>query len=327
MEKGLCENNIRVRGLCELLKDEGMPHLNSVLDMIENKMHLSDVNLYFNCARNHCGMTYLHRFFEYMKYYLDFPEIQDKINDPEFPLPLLERYIFYLHRQEILNEGNPDKVLDKYLPFLSQQKLVDLMTNTELLAKDHEFFLQIFAELENRYIDVLLGARPDLRYEMTDMFMRFPDAIIEHLVSRNPLLYRYILLFLELDGRMKEADDFTGKFGATGSETDAVETLLDIVEKIRLDLTGNLSKDRGLKVSIFASLILGTPDPVATLEALERASAFSDEEMHFIRKLVVDENTRKMLNFNIKNIDIKELRLWTENDSRPANRMILNTGW
>ncbi len=310
-----CTNLSAVSSLCHFLSNENTLNLNSVLNLLERQIEASDVSVYFECSRLNCGSENINRFFKYLSYFLDSPGIQNKINDEKFPVYVLERFIFYLYRECALENNCSPNMIEERLSFLSQDTILKLITDTEILKNDYEFFLHVFSLIENKYIDRLLGVRSDFRYSMTEIFLNYPEVYIQHILSRNPIIYRYVVLFLELDDRTDELAAFTGNYERVGDETEALHTLELILRKLNIDVTGDNSRDKGRRISVITSLILGTPDPIVTLDQLEREGMFSNEvEKNMIHQLVIDKSVRNSLGFVQKEINRDELLSWASMD-------------
>lgn len=318
---GKYDSILRIRWL---LDDFNVVHFNELLHVMMEETPITELERIFILDRLKSTKTIMNRFFGYMKLYRDIPAFQNLMNSDEFPVSLLEKYIYFLMRFEILNEGQPELVLQKYLPFLSQRKLMTLLSESKILSEDYEFYMQVFSKLENHSIDALLGDKADFRYFMTDMFLKFPEDIIKIIILHNQILYRYIMLFLELDNRVDEALDFAAKYFPVIEESEQVNEIVEIIHRINLNVTGIQKLDRGRRVSVFVSLILNTRDPGHILNLLEKRNAFPDPlERVMVRELVLNPEKRLEINFEVHMVDRKELLEWTRSEGRGRKFLVV----
>jgi len=308
---GVCHASSSKSMLCMLVTDDNTIHINALLHMIENGIDPANLSMFSTCQKESCGQKALNRLFGYLKIYRDVPAIRQLINHERFPVDLFENYILFLTRFEIMNDGDPSQVLDRYLSFVSSNKIIELFEKGRILPDDNDFFFSAIKRLDNKNIDSLLDRLPALRDILGDCFARVPEESLKDIFIENPLLYHYSILFMELKGDFENVKKLEQKFGHLLDSLNLAGDIIRIIESGCFEITGDCS-DRGRKISLLASIILNTKDPESTLALVLRSHTLSEMEVRILSTIVKAPDVRNSIQYKPGNISLHEVLAWAD---------------
>lgn len=295
-EYRLCTDHPDVDHLCNLLKSEDGIYINHVLHAFLDEYHSDMMEEHYACTARNCGLRVFDRFFNYLKIYRDVPEVQDRINSPDFPVVILEKFILYL-RQKSSVAGEPEsEFIDHYLAFLTREKIVQIVAESRALADDASFLIHVIGRLDNKSMDTLLARADHVKKTLTEIFLQSAEADVAKIFFRNPLLFDYVLMFLELEGRMEQSEVFSKKYGWVIDDAKKIRSVADEMIHMKSE-EPDLS--RGERISRMVYSISHTPDPMVTFELVAAEDAFSDEkEKQIVRMLLADTKMQDFLDLS-----------------------------
>ncbi len=292
----LCEINEGAGRLCHFLKsDEGI-YVNHVLHTFLEDYNVKDLQVHFECAAHNCGVRLFHRFFSYLKLFKDVPMVQDRINDPAFPPSVLEKFVIFLEHYNEVNGQSGYVCIDQYLYFLKPGKIIDLIVEAETLSNDPRFLLHVLNHLDNKAIDALLARTDRIKSTLTQIFTRSEDEEVKSILFRNPILFDYNIMFLELDGRTEESEAFTAKYGSIINDARTMQTL---VKEIRQRTQSESEHNRGERIAFIMGELSRAQNQLMAFEILKQNDAFLDEkESETVKMLIQDTRMRDFLDLN-----------------------------
>ena len=289
----LCDHRKDVGHLCKLLQEEDTIHINEILDYFLEEYPVEEMEEHYSCTERNCGIRVFERFFGYFKLYMDVPEFQDRLNNPAFPARILESLVIYLISHRHPDHRKPESIVDQYLYFLTPGRIVDLISSTDIITREPEFTLGIMGRLDNRSMDDLLSRSEKIRAQLTGLFMESDPERISMILSTNPVIYDYIIMFLELDGKEKESEDFQNRYGQIIEAARKLRQLTDEIKK--LDRSTD-PENRGKRISYIIGNIQETEDPERVFDILDRHQVFLDiKEREVIHMLLTDTGMQEFL--------------------------------
>lgn len=290
----LCNENHEVGFFCRLLQADDTIHVKEILDYFVEKYPVQEMERHYHCSQEHCGMKVFTAFYDYFKIYRDVPEFQDKINDPEFPVKSLERLVHYLIFYRDTSKETLETVMDQYLYFLDPDRIVGLISETDLIVNQPIFTLHCMGLLDNRHMDALLARSDRMQKRLTELFLNAPEANIGSILAINPVIYDYIIMFLELAGQMDESENFQKTYGNIVQSANQVKELVHQIES--LDRSTDKA-NRALRILTIVEGINEFKDPGQALAILSRNRVFLDqEEEQVINRLTMDRTMMEFLN-------------------------------
>lgn len=293
MEKRLCNENEHVNNMCNLLQNDEGIHINQVLHAWLDEYDIHDLQDHYECTERNCGVRIFSRLFSYLKLFRDIPSVQDKINDPNFPVTILAKFVIYLMNYSELVGEDRHYFIDKYLSFLSVDRFLELIIESEQLGSDADFLIHAISRLDNQHMDGLLAKSARISKTLTDMFLNSPEEEVKSILSRNPILFDYVIMFLELDGRNKESENFTESFGHIIETAKQVQQLVKEIKKLNSE---DKSLPRGDRISHIVSEIMKTEDWNQTFDIMLHNGVFLDQkEQETIKMLLRDTNMQDFL--------------------------------
>lgn len=308
----VCNRNDISGKICSLLQDESCIHLAEFKRLILQKDAEREVDRFVYCTNHCCAQNNLDKFFSYFRLIGDAGILGDHFNRNVYSIEFLESYILYLIGQDIMEFGSADTILDRHLPNLSGERLVEVLFSSTILSQDVSFFVQCLSRFSNREIDQLIS-RSEYKDRIMHIFRFMPVETVFSMVLRTPEIYHYAILFFELEGDLEGARRIESIWSKSASTSSELRGILKILSHPDLQVSGLPGMDRGRMASVIASLVIQTSDPCGVWEILEASAELNDPDLRaIIRSLVMDEGKRAELGFKVRVIDVNEILNWME---------------
>lgn len=288
-----------VRSFCDSITLDGGYKMKRALDALENRVTPDDLLHQIRCSNN-CmnGNDRRNMMFEYFFHYRDVESIHDLMNSEKFPAEFLERYILFLLRNQLLAGEDLEFLFDRYLYFLNQETMLRLLLESEYLSRDADFFIQVFSHLQNKYIDILLSRDGETRNRITDLFLSLNRERINELLLKNSVIFDYILMFLDLDGKEKQAEQFQKEYDDVVKYAKQIDEAAYLASRVKKDLSCSDGEERGDLIAVIVNNILNTKDPDLTMKILlQKEVILTETEKICVAKLVSDEELRGLIGF------------------------------
>ncbi len=302
MPKKLCDDYPEARLLCDHLKHEESLYVNRILADMMTGYDVSRLEEHTHCMEANCGLRVFHRLLGFFKLYKDIPEFRDLLNQPEFPVSVLKQLFIYILYQEKNNGHETAWITDNFFDFLNPEKMIQIISETDILKLEPEFVLHTLSRFGNRYMDKLLAQSEGIRKQLTTLFLESSEEHVSSILSVNPVIYDYIMLFLELEGRNEEAQEFDAHYTEVYQGAKKIQNITDEIKSdIRnytLPLTG---EDREKRILSIINKLGTVPDRIQGYKILISNSAFADDrEREMVKLILTDPDLAQFLNLSGK---------------------------
>lgn len=295
---GLCSDHDNVARICDLLQTEDGIYINQFLHLLIEDYDLNDLEEHLHCTEKNCGISVFYRFFSYLKVFKDVKEVQEKINSVDFAIPVLEKFILFLmDYSERLNEDR-HFFIDKYLYFLEPQKFIALLTESKELSRDANFLIHVLTRLDNKDMDALLAKSVHIQSTLVELFTTAQESEVKEILFKNPVLYDYILMFLDLEGKSDEATGFGKKYEETIEHAKKIQKIIEHAKGLTQE---NTDQGRGERIGFLVHEIQNTKDSKHALEILKHHNVFVNEKEKQIVEMLVSDT--KMQDFLALHLD------------------------
>jgi hypothetical protein len=297
MQNRLCSRYPEAKVLCDYLKHDESLYVNEILDHFLNNYDIGNLAEHNRCMEANCGLNLFHRLLGFMKLFKDVPSFRIKINSPEFPAPVLEQLIVYTLALERHNGKNTAYISDNYFEFIEPDKMIQVISDTDMLDLEPEFVLHSLSRFGNRYMDKLLARSEGIRKLLTKLFLESEEKEVKSILSVNPIIYDYLMMFLELEGRNEEAGSFHTKYGEVYENARLIQNQVDQIKsnikeyKLPLALI-----DRGERILFILEKIADVEDKMQSYLILVSNNAFIDDrEKDMIKMILRDPDMQTFL--------------------------------
>lgn len=235
----------------------------------------------------------------YLMLFKDVPRVQKLLLDTNTPVKLLESLLLFAYSSAVETRDDAAAyILDKNFYYLTQDKYLDLLLNSSIVANDTYLSYYILTKMDKETLEKFFEQKENLK-DFIIQFNSFPENEAKSIILRNPELFGYIVMYLHIFDSGDIADDFTQKY-----ESDIVE-----MEKIK-------------KISIQSSM-------VDDEEGQQNLGVTSSKRLQFLikelLKLQQDQDLNQLLENEELFINKKEQVLVKEILSNPLYKDILNT--
>ncbi len=291
-----CELHPQMGELCKLLQNSDGIFVNQILHGFLEEYDSKLMEEHYRCAEANCGIAVFERFFSYLKIFKDVPEIQDRINSNDFPSEVLEKFVLFLQRKSIEEGEDSREFIENYLGFLTTDKIVEMIATSKYLVDDSEFLIHILARLDNKSMDALLARTDTIKSSLIKLFIESPEEEISKILFRNPILYDYMIMFLELEGRMDDSQNFSDKYESVIEDAKRIRDVVQRMGRINDNTTDQKQMSRGERIAFIVREISNTIDPLITFDIVVSNDLFLDErELQTVRMLLKDSRMQEYL--------------------------------
>jgi hypothetical protein len=290
-----------------VLESSSMPPLSEVRNVFATAT-TEDFAEYTVHLVSHNRKRQFEEFLYYMLLFRDDTVLQKLLNDGEIPVAILEYLVLYSYGYALEKQGNPDRIMDDLLYFLSQERLLALVTDSENISRDYLLVLFILTKMETKYIDIYFGDTGRVK-RIIRAFAALPDATVYEIIYRNAFLFDFIMSVMPVYADEATVERYNGRFSAEITRMREINRLVrtyknreegwggpechDIIERMALLVSileragsSRLSLDQYKDAGVFASdtekllayEILANPLYRDTLLKIRQSCFFSDTE-------------------------------------------------
>lgn len=215
-------------------------------------------------VKHNDGRT-IDNFIYYLRLFRNQKNIQQYLNSPRVPIEIVEMYVIYSYEYLTLyyEEMTIEKTYDDILHFLSQERIMQLLVETEFVSHDTRFSLFVLTKLDGANIDRYFKETKVLN-ELLEKFVMLPEHVLNDIIFRNPFLFEYISSLLPVFLKNISAEEFSARFDETFSRMKYIKSLIH-------QYNGQIEKKRDWRdidcLSLLVSIIRKTQESGISLSS------------------------------------------------------------
>ncbi len=305
-----------------IMQDSAFPQINKVKPIFEHlslEEFLELVERVFNDDNYETTTQFLY----FLLLFRDMPNIQNFINSKEFGIKNLEKLIIFIFGFCSRYDMPPARIIDEVLYFLSNDRLIDLVLESEYIHRDKLLLFFILTKFDTVHLNHFFAAVRNVE-EFTKYFINLPDDVLRMLISRNYLLFQYIMLMMS-EGHV-EHDKYIEFMNRYKNEMDQFSKLHDIIRKYKRDT--KYEKDRNLpfnmrdmgRISFLVNMVKDLPDPERAINYFNSESVFMDDfEKKIVYAIVTDPLLKNILKDYDRMLDTPFLSAGDANERIPTS--------
>lgn len=277
--------------LCDRLSLIDTFEVNGIMKLLLDKVESRELHLFAEFVEKNCEIEYVYNMYYYFKIFLGEKDFQRIINSDMLPLSIIENFIIYL--MGYCNDIGEDRefFFDKHLNFLSEEKYVQILTESEFLFRDVDFFVYVLLKLSSKFIDQLLSGSKHIQQVLIDIFLNYPEDRIGNILTRNPVIHDYIIIFLNQNNMKREAELIGTKYSNLIANAKKIHELSRKIEEMNKEDNQNPEKNKGERVLSIVREIKATNNHKETLHILEYNKVLKDDfERVLVRALLFDDD-------------------------------------
>ncbi len=219
------------------------------------------------------------QFEEFLYYILLFRDdilVQKLLNDGEIPVAIIEYLVMYSFGYALEKQGNPDRVMDDLLYFLSQERLLALITDSEHISRDYLFVLFILTKMETKYIDIYFGdtGRVD---RIIRAFAALPDATVHEIIYRNAFLFDFIMSVMPVYADETTVECYNGRFSTEITRMREINRLVRSYKKREEGWGGPECHDILARLALLVSILERTGSSRLSLDHYRDSGVFASD--------------------------------------------------
>jgi hypothetical protein len=282
-----------------LVNDSGFPQINSIKPIFEKLAFDEFIGFSEKIleAENYDLMT---QFFYFLLLFRDMPHLQKYINSGKFNIAYLEKFIIFVNGFCSLHEQTTGRIIDDVLYFISRERLLDLVMNSQYIARDKLLLFFILTKLDTKELNTYFSSLKDIS-TFKSYFVRLPDVILKTMISRNYQLFQYIMMLM-MDGDT-EGTSYADFFNKYRGEMEQFSKLHDFIRQYKNELVSDTDKDLPFnkrdmsRISFLVNTIKDLPNPEKAIQYFNSESVFIDEfEKKIIHAIVTNPVLRNVFN-------------------------------
>lgn len=292
-----CDFGCKYYDLCKYLSDNRNLAVNTLYKSFYKHFEAEDIQQFLTKAEKECDVENVYSMYYYFKLFLSEKDFQNTINTPEFPILVVENFILYLmgYCHDIGEER--EVFFDNNINFLTEDKYISLLTESEYLYRDVDFFVYILMKLSHNSVDKILKSGKHIRQVLIDIFLNFPEDRINHILTRNPVIFNYIIDFLLEERMFQEVDYFQTKHTDILKNAQKIQALTRKLLEMNDKGKSLVEINRGERALFIIREIKQTTDLKETFSILEYNNVFIDEfEKLLIYTLLFDQGFHGFFN-------------------------------
>lgn len=235
------------------------------------------------------------QFLYFLLLFRDMPHLQQYINSEKFGIDHLEKLIIFIFGFCSMHNHSTGRIIDEILYFLSADRLLDLVLNSQYIAKDKLLLFFILTRLDTAAINKYFASLKDIS-DFKKYFLHLPDDILKTMISRNYQLFQYVMMLM-LEGETDGAayGEFFNKYKA---DIEQFSKLHDMIRNYKKETI--YEKDKNVpfnrrdmsRISFLVNMIKDLPDMEKAINYFSSESVFIDD---FEKKIVYAIVTNPLL--------------------------------
>ncbi len=138
------------------------------------------------------------------------PKVQEILNSQKIPLNLIERLILFSH-YFYFKKDEKNIIKDIIFYFLNQDRLLNLLINSENIANDIVLIFTILIQFDAKHIDDYFNKGKNIKM-VVHGFTLLPNELIKDILFHNVILFDYLLSIMPIYITEKAIKDFSKKY-------------------------------------------------------------------------------------------------------------------
>ncbi|MBP7735752.1 MAG: hypothetical protein KA369_07255 [Spirochaetes bacterium] len=280
-----------------ILSDSSFPQFSKIKPIFE-QLSLDDFITFVDKIISADNYELTTQFFYFLLLFRDMPHLQEYINSKRFCTEHLEKFIIFTYGFCTMHNHTTDRIIDEILYFLSNERLLDLVLQSQYIKQDKLLLFFVLTRLDTKYLSKYFSMVKDIS-EFNKYFLQLPDDIMKTLISRNYQLFQYIMLMMLEEGSGDKT--YFSFFNKYKKEIEQFGVLHDMIRKYRKETSYiqdvNLPFNRRdmSRISFLTNMIKDLPDPHRAIEYFNTESVFIDEfEKNIVYAIVTDPILRNI---------------------------------
>ncbi len=185
-----------------------------------------DLHDFYMNARFRCHHYHLQLLYYFLTLFRNVSKIQLLLQSPEIHLELTEDLFINTFGRFVVPETiTMDQLLDEYFPFIPQDRMLALLTTSRIISRDALFSYFILTKLDRHHIDTFFAQKQDLD-RFINSFLHFSQRMARKILLRNPTLFGYIVMYLQVFQDAEAADAFNMKFAQDIKEMEEIKNII-----------------------------------------------------------------------------------------------------
>jgi hypothetical protein len=224
----------------------------------------------------------------YIIIFRDLEIVQTTFNDPNTPIDLLEKLVMFAMGHCSLQGYTTERVLDEILSFISKDKMLDLIMQSNYVSRDKLLLFFILTKLDNLALDQFFKKQSDIA-PFIECFLKLPDEVMKSIIARNYRLFQYIMLMMSenVDSNVN-LKKFYAKYQ---TDIEQLSQLGDVIRTYKSKVDLGSEKDLPFnmrdmnRISFLVNKIRSLPDPQKAIEYFAGEGMFADDSE---RQIIVE---------------------------------------
>jgi hypothetical protein len=216
----------------------------------------------------------------YIIIFRDLEIVQKTFNDPSTPIDLLEKLVMFAIGHCSLQGYSTERVLDEILSFISKEKMLDLIMQSNYVSRDKLLLFFILTKLDNSALDLFFKKQSDIT-PFIECFLKLPEEVMKSIIARNYRLFQYIMLIMseKVDTNMN-LKKFYAKYQ---TDIEQLSQLGDVIRSYKSKVDLGSEKDLPFnmrdmnRISFLVNKIRSLPDPHKAIEYFAGEGMFADD--------------------------------------------------
>lgn len=249
----------------------------------------SDFNDYIDYLMKNNEKEKFETFLYYLLLFRENIHVQSLLNMTNTPISVIENLILFSYGYITHKGGSADDIFDDLLNFLSNDKILELLLNSEIVFNDKLMLFYLLTKLDIKRIDEFFNKSENIK-KTINSFMFLSDSSIYNILHRNIDLFNFITSMLPIYIEEEKLEKFNEKFS---SEISAINKITDMIKTINNKSNTNNSDNNFdlTRISMIISLFENNNLSVDTLEFFSKDKIFNSE---FERLLFYEIKTNQM---------------------------------
>lgn len=277
-----------------IMHDSSFPQINKVRPVFEN-LSLDDFIELMEKSIYSKEYEVTQQFLYFLLLFRNLGNLKDYLNSEKVGVEILEKMVMFVYGHCIMYDHSTEYIIDEVLSFLNNDRLLDLVINSQLISRDK---LLLFFILSRFDIDLLNKYFKHIRNvnEFIEYFLKLPEEILRSIISRNYHLFQYIMLMMaEGESEHNVSKEFFEKYR---SDIELFSRLSDMVRKIKEENTNgesfNPEKISGMpRIPFLVNMIKDLPDTDKAIQYFDTEHVFMNENEKKIVLAIINDPLMK----------------------------------
>ena len=233
----------------------------------------------------------------------DMESVRNYVNSSKTDTTLIEQIVMFSYSYVVLYDYSLEYVIDNLLSFISHDKLLQLILESDSIANDKLLLFFILSKFQFEVLNKYFGTIKDIP-SLMKYFITLPEKILRSIVSRNYRLFQYIMIMMA-EGDQDAAID-SNFFNKYKSDIEMFSKLNDLIRSYRMS-TNPVTCDPEMnqevsskRLAYLVNMLKDSPDIKQALDYFSGENIYiSKKEQNIVTAIVLDPLLQHKTKFNL----------------------------